>query len=541
MSHALERALERGRRTRGRLIARAARAPNYNLIGQQGGATASLLSLAHGQDTILGQIGQQGQMTNHREQERHLTGWVFACVRAIAQRIAGQPIRVARLLDRGTPKAHLTPRREYLPRHLKQQQDRMELVDDHAILDVVERPNTVMTRWALSFVTAATLETTGKSHWWTYKDEDAPTGWTILPLPSSWVRPIHAGDKIFSSFMVRPGNATQEIPVPGDEMAYIHYPDPSNPLGALSPLQAISREVVADEAISEATRRSFSNGIWGGYAIRMGRNLDADGKPTGPRARLSRAQRGQIMAAILQAYRGVMNFDQPVILDGLIEDITKISNSPREMEFLKSRGVTKEAISQGFGVNPIILGQVEGANRASAASADDHFCSSCINPKLELISQILTAFVAPRFAAPGERLLLYYEPAHSYDPGLEIQRQQMLLGCGGLEINELRQQIGLQPKPGGDIALMPSSMQPYNLEEEYDFEAAQEQAQAVAEAHAAAHGAAQGASGAANGPPAGEGGQDAAAGRQGGQNGQGGAAKSAGRFPELGNARKGIW
>jgi intein/homing endonuclease len=51
-----------------------------------------------------------------------------------------------------------------------------------------------------------------------------------------------------------------------------------------------------------------------------------------------------------------------------------------------------------------------------------HNCSNCINPKLELVSQILTAFVAPRLASGSERLVLYYEPAHAYDPDLELTR-----------------------------------------------------------------------------------------------------------------------
>jgi phage portal protein BeeE len=532
MSAALERSLTRGRRLRGDLVARASSGTGYNDQGATG--MASLVSLSHGQNTILGDRAGQGQMVNHNEQMRHNTGIVFSCVRAIAQRAAGQPFRVARLLDRSPAKA-LRPKRDCVPKHLKQVQDRMQLVDDHPILDSLERPNAAMTRWALTFVTLSALEICGKSYWWSYQgDEDAaPGGWTHMPLPPSWVRPLHENGGIFTGYMVRPGNASQEIPVPADEMTYFHYPDLSNPLGALSPLQAIARAVVANESISESQRRAFSNGIWAGYAVTVGKNVDGTGQPNGSRPRLTKSQRGQIMAQFLQAYRGVMNYDNPVILDGIIESVSKISNTPREMDFLKSYGLTKEEISQGFGVNPIIMGQVQGVNKASAAAADDHFCSSCINPKLELLSQIMTTFLAPRFAAPGERLILYYEPAHSNDPELEIEKQKTLMGFAGMTVNELREQLGMQDMPGGNIALLPSTLAPYNLEEAYDFEAeaeAADAATAATQALAAAHAANQPAGGQQGGDPA----ANPDAGKEGGT-------KTAGRFPQVGNARKSIW
>jgi phage portal protein BeeE len=230
----------------------------------------------------------------------------------------------------------------------------------------------------------------------------------------------------------------------------------------------MARAVSANESISEAQRRAFNNSIWAGYAVTVGRNPDVNGQQ-GARPALTKEQRGQVINAILQAYRGVINYDQPIILDGLIESITKVSNTPREMDFLKSHALTKEQITQGFGVNPIIMGQVEGVNRASAAAADDIYCSNCINPKLELVSQILTAFVAPRLASGSERLVLYYEPAHAYDPDLELTRWKFLAGLAAADNNEIRTSLGLPPRPGGNVALMPPGVTPYDLETPYDF------------------------------------------------------------------------
>jgi hypothetical protein len=98
-----------------------------------------------------------------------------------------------------------------------------------------------------------------------------------------------------------------------------------------------------------------------------------------------------------------------------------------------------------------------------------HNCSNCINPKLELVSQILTAFVAPRLASGSERLVLYYEPAHAYDPDLELTRWKFLAGLAAADNNEIRTSLGLPPRPGGNVALMPPGVTPYDLETSYDF------------------------------------------------------------------------
>src|SRR5205807_2284206 len=108
----------------------------------------------------------------------------------------------------------------------------------------------------------------------------------------------------------------------------------------------------------------------------------------------------QIIMAINQAYRGVTNYGNPLILDGLIEDVKALSRTPAELDFTGSCQLTKARIMQAFGVNPIIAGEIENANRAQAAIADSLFCSATINPKLELLSQWLTKELPPRFDDP---------------------------------------------------------------------------------------------------------------------------------------------
>lgn len=148
-----------------------------------------------------------------------------------------------------------------------------------------------------------------------------------------------------------------------------------------------------------------------------------------------------------------------MILDGMIEKIEPFTRAPKEMDFLESGSSVKSRIFQCFGVNPLIVGEIEGANRAQATVAEESFCSNTINPLLELMGQILTAFVAQRFAAPGERLVCWFDPCRAHDPEQSLKEWQAGLQYGAVSLNEYRTSIlGLPPEDQFETVLRPATM-----------------------------------------------------------------------------------
>jgi phage portal protein BeeE len=223
--------------------------------------------------------------------------------------------------------------------------------------------------------------------------------------------------------------------LPIDECAYIHYPDPKDPHDALSPLQAIAGAVSVDESILDSQNATFRRGIHPSHALILGKQPSAD-VPGGLRPHLTAAQERQIIGAVLKRYQGTSKHGEPLILDGLIEDIKQLSHSPSEMDWLNSGKASKERISQGFGVSPIIMGEIEGANRASAAVADQHFVNFTINPIIELMSQCLTEFLSPMF---GGGIKVWIEPCIAKDADMALSWAMLLSNQGVLTAHELRQ------------------------------------------------------------------------------------------------------
>jgi len=427
-------------------------APHRRSAPAAGANSSTVDGMLVGTTATYGGIGERLRTASER-QVQHFDGWNHAAIRPIAQRIAGQPIRVARLRARGKKEPEQRGiHKSYLPDNLKEFSNDLEPVRDHKFLSIMNKPNDIMVRWVLVYVTICSLELTGRAYW-LMKDEKGGNG-QIWPLPTPWVTPKHNG-RPFSGWTVNPYNSGKEYDYKAESIRQFFYPDPSDPLGCISPTQKQARAIAADQAIQTCQERSFRNGIFPGIMLTVGRQNEIPGVTTRPK--LTADQRRDIIYAVKRMYQGVLRYDEPLILDALIEKVEKLSHVPREMDYLNSGKQTKARIVQGYGLTPFIMGELEGANRATAVVAESHFVANVLNPKIDLISQNLTSFVLPLFDK-DPTLVAYIEPCRANDPEMEIKERDQLIKSGSLMRDELRQHYDLPPLPGGagkTIILMP--------------------------------------------------------------------------------------
>lgn len=350
------------------------------------------------------------------EQLRHFKGWVYASIRPIAQRIAGQKIHVGR---------KISARSIGVKNH---QPTDVEPIENHPLIGLLNDPNDLMVAWSLIYTTVASMQLTGRALWWMPKREQ------ILPIPTSWIRGFE-GTTSFTAFKVSPPHTGEEYPLPAEECCYFAFPDPADPHGAISPLQACGLAVDADEAIQVSQSVSFRRGIHPTHALIVGSTPSPDSGMGAVRPRLSGAQVRQLIDAVRKRYAGVANHGEPLILDGLIEDVKKLSHSPSEMNWMDSSRLTKERILQGFGVNETIIGSKE-SNRASATAADKHFIDFTVNPLVELMSQTLTEWLSPMF---GGDIVVWIEPCVANDADMMHKWASLLAQHSAITGDELRE------------------------------------------------------------------------------------------------------
>ncbi len=393
------------------------------------------------------------RMMQSEEQLQHNKGQVYGIVRLISNRIAGQKVHMAeRVHDVTTVERRNRPDVKSAPQCYKNSLSEAQLVTDHPLLETLADPNPIMLTWTLWYLTMSSLELTGTAYWWLRKNEETGKR-EIWPLPANWVTPKHTDKQFFSGWKVSPGGFGTQYTLEADEIVYFYYPDPADPLGALAPLQAMAPTVFVGEMIEESQRRAFLNGCNPGLALTVGRLPEMGGVENSQRPVLTKDQRDQLIAAVKRVYRGVASNEEPLILDGMITDARKISNTVREMDFQDSGDSVNERLAMGWGVNEMSMGKM-GATRAESAVADDHLIANVIKPRLEMLSQALTTWVAPRFA-PGQDVIVWIEMPYAVDQDFDLEADTAMYDRGAMNRDEWRARRNLPPVQDGHIAITP--------------------------------------------------------------------------------------
>ncbi len=377
-------------------------------------------------------------LSKAKEQISHYRGYVYAAIKAVATRVAAQNFSMGKVAGRPTGKKIVD-----LPKHIKHLGDNLEPMPSHPFLDCLNCPNPLLVRWSLLYSLTSSLLLTGKSFLWVTEAENGLQCW---PIPASWIEPA---DLMRGTWKLRPFGAGEEIELPNEQICCVMLPSPGSPFDSVSPLQAVAHPVAIDEEIQHAQYRTFKNGIFPGVMVRVGRMPGFAGEK-GERPILSGGQRREVIDAIMKMYNSTTGKNAPLVVDGMIESVEKLTNTPEEMDFLGSGKAVKSRILEAFGVSPAVLGQLENSNRAAAAVAEANFCANTVNPLIELMSESLTKFCQTYYS--DKRLVCWITAASADDRELTLQAWRDAKDASFISQNEYRRFIlNLPDVPGGDV------------------------------------------------------------------------------------------
>lgn len=387
---------------------------------------------------VRGGVGSVTPKWNDTDTAKFNSGWVHAAVRVIAQRIAGQGVRVGRRRTTRPTKA------------VKSASDgppwmspgAVKELDSHGLLDAFDDPTPYHTGWSVLYLIVSSLQLTGVAYLWIDEQPDGTT--RLWVLPAGWVWPDPEADPL-TRYIIRPGRGVAEFTLDASELIRFALDDPSDPFGALGPLRAAVMSVLTDREIQTAQVAKFRNGARPGLVVKVNQQAESGGLP-GAKPTLTSAQRRALEVRFSQAYAGSEADGLPLLLDGFIEDVKPLFDGTQELDFAGSTDSVKERILLGFGVNGIVIGQVEGANRASSTVADEHFCYSTCRPLCVLIGQTLTKWFRVHHDDPD--LVVWVPPPEPRDPDGRRADLDQLSRSGAITVNELRAEHGLPPLPG---------------------------------------------------------------------------------------------
>lgn len=432
----------------------------------RGGGGASMAGFAHGSN-VNGSIGNAPSRTLYQRYEQYgmFQSTPFSAIRLLANRMARPNIKVALLAPDGE-KWHASQREKsrFQLKSLQEQTQRLKPIASHAILDALNDPNPFMLSYQLKLVTFMGLEIFGDYYWW-IEAIDTPKGmrYRIWPVPPHWLKESYNRDGSINNryWKIQPPGAFDGVNVPAESVVMFRYPDPFDPFGILSPMQALARPISIDAAGELAIEAQMRNGANPGLAIITGRPsefLGVTGMGEGQIA-LTGDQREELMAWFRERYQGFMRAGEPLILDGLIKDVKQLNSMLSSLDNSQMAAYNEGKIYKGFAVNRISMGDVEAANRATAAVADEHLVVNALEPRTTMLNQTLTKYLGRYMADDRGPVAVYQDVSVIRDEELDLRRQTEMLDRGVMSRNEVRAEQGLQPIQGGDEIFLHDSAQ----------------------------------------------------------------------------------
>jgi HK97 family phage portal protein len=241
-----------------------------------------------------------------------------------------------------------------------------------------------------------------------------------------------------------------------DEIIHIKYAHPYNDWYGLSPLTAARLQIDVDKAALEWNRNFLAKGAWPAGAITTPNDLD---DPT--RQRLETEIRRIVN-------RGKESVGQVLLLTGGLK-WEKISLSPKEVDWLSARHMSRDEILAIYGV-PFAVAGLYSTEQTTARSAGVNqqvvnFYQFTIFPKLEKIYAALNRELTPLFPSQLELIPdLRSVPALKDDVAKELVRAQTfrtLVASGWsiqMALGELYPHV--TPPAWGTVAWMNQAMVP---------------------------------------------------------------------------------
>lgn len=387
----------------------------------------------------IGLFGQRSNFSNARQFYQAFRDTAYTAIRPIATRFAQQPIRVAISPRRdlaGVNYESMTKsaRREgflgegydrrqkhfraMMPRHVKQALPPDSVVlDEHVIIEAFRRPNVWHSDYSTLYSVAASVMTAG-SALVTWDEENTSAGISgietpsIYYIPMHWVEPL---DNILNGWRITPPHSSESFDVGPGEFIYFQTPDPADPFDTVSPMRAVAKAINTADKIHDANYNGLQNLINPSYAIVAGKlESPVGGKPTRPA--LKGEQRKKLTNLIKQYASGVLRNGEPIILDGVIEDVKPLGTVQRDVDYTGGNAMTERKIMQGFGVSPVVAGYAENANRAGSNVAHEVFYDVVLNPLLLQAGRSLTHTLGPKYSTEQYRVTVYMEEAQVNDP-----------------------------------------------------------------------------------------------------------------------------
>lgn len=324
-------------------------------------------------------------------------------------------------------------------------------VDEHELLDLLERPNPTQSGDDLFVAALSFLQISGNLYYERVEGLGGKTGelYTLRP-DRMQVEPGPDGWPQAYIYSVNSLKKRVQVDLYKPEKNFILHQRVFHPLSdwyGLSPLEPAAFAIDSHTGAAAFNKALLDNSATPSGAIVVEKDAEGD-------ASLTPEQRTQLQADIDARFVGKRNAGRPMLLEGGLK-WQPMGLNMREMQFNESKNDAARDICRALGVPPMLMGIPGDNTYSNYKEANTALWKHTVIPLVKRHACALSYWLGPLY---GEN---YYLEADLDDvDALADERQQQwdrVSNSKILTINEKREALGYEPTDGGDVILVSTS------------------------------------------------------------------------------------
>lgn len=371
-----------------------------------------------------------GHQPTHQALLRESIGVADRATRAIANRIAtlNPQVKTARRVDARTT--------------------RDEVLDEHPLKVLLDRPHPDFTRMQLLRLTTQYIVTVGEAYWLKVGNGLGVPA-ELHPIPPWMIHPV-LDTGIVTSYVVETGSGEQRS-LPREVVVRFYFPDPESPWtseGYLGP-SGITADSLKFSA--QHLRAHYQNDASPKTVLKAGEHAETFGV----------AERERFWTDWRRRYQSRVGTEQgaPAILPTGYDLVSLAMQTGAEVVPLLE--YWRDEMLMDFGTPRSVLGQVVSGDRSSAETNQYVFDLHTIKPLATLLSDGITSQLAPDF---DESIFVTFEEFVSHDKDFRLREEQADLQGKVRTVNHVRVDRGLEEVEWGDDPVGTIADVPYDGE-----------------------------------------------------------------------------
>lgn len=329
-------------------------------------------------------------------------------------------------------------------------------IEEHPFLDLFEKPNPVQTKeeflWLLGLFYLAGGEAPILL--------DSPTNpTTMFLLNPDRLKVIFDEKTIIKEYQYLKSNGQKEV-LPADVVLLPKLPSFNSPFRGMSLLKYIAKTLDLDSYIEDYLNIFFFNSAMPTGVLETDKELnDTIVK--------------RLIKQFESRHRGVKNSHKLAVLEKGLK-FNNTSFKLNELQAKEMQDMLRDKIFALFRVPKSIVGIVEDVNRANGEMSEVAFCKRAVLPRLIMLQGQINQFLIPKFG-DGENIWFEFDDPTPNDKTTNATVYNSYVTSGVMLINEVREELGLDPMDEAEYQRFRDMKTPPQLRENNNNNPQQEQ------------------------------------------------------------------